>query len=148
MKSADSDRQDPMATTFRDEPDATHNELQLAREKIQIERERLALERDRLAAERERTSADAMWRERAEKGVRVSVSTLVFVGIIALLTGGLCGILGTTIRQDRRQSARRQEFVQALSGQTNTAANGQMPLLLQSLRGQGGEGGGILLILD
>jgi hypothetical protein len=131
-----------------DDPNATHTELLLEREKIQIERERLVLERDRLAAERERLKVDALWRERAENGVRVSASTLVFVSIICLLVGGISGVFGTTYRQDRRQTARRQEFVQALSGQTNALSRGNVPLLLQSLRGQGGQSGGILLILD
>lgn len=131
-----------------DDPDVSHTELLLEREKIQIERERLALERDRLAAERERSKADAIWRERAESGMRVSVSTLIFVGIICLLVGGMSGVFGTTYRQDLRQNARRQEFVQALSGQTNNMTRGNVPMLLHSLRGQGGQSGGILLILD
>lgn len=131
-----------------EDADVTHTELLLEREKIQIERERLALERDRLAAERERSKADDIWRERAESGLRVPISTLVFMSIICLLVGGMSGILGTSYRQDLKQTARRQEFVQALSGQTNTMTRGNVPLLLQSLRTQSGQSGGILLILD
>jgi hypothetical protein len=143
----DSDRALP-PTLPSDDLDVTHTELLLEREKIQIERERLALERDRLAAERERSKVDDLWRERAESGVRVPVSTLVFVSIICLLVGGMTGVFGTAYRQDRRQVARRQEFVQALSGQTNAMSHGNGQLLLQALRGQGTQGGGILLILD
>jgi hypothetical protein len=151
MKRMENKAQDPAAiinkSSQSDNSDASHTELQLEREKIQIERERLALERDRLAAEREWNKAEHTWRERAEKGVRVSVGTLIFVSIICLLSGGMFGMMGTNYRQEKRQTARRQEYVQALTGKTNENSSARGTLLLQSLQAQGGQGG-ILLILD
>ena len=71
-------------------------EFELEREKIKIERERIDLERERLAAERERWQHEVEWRARAS-GRMVPVSTLVYVGVICVLTAGVSGWLGGSL---------------------------------------------------
>jgi hypothetical protein len=127
-----------------DEGVVSRAELAIAREKVQIERERLALERERSMAERERWKTDNALRERAE-GRGVSLSTLVFVGVICLLAGG---IVGEWFGERHREALARNTLInlQSVDVSTNANAKGNAPIVLRSTEAAGGRGA--LLILN
>lgn len=127
-----------------DESVVSRAELQIEREKIQIERERLTLERERMAAERERWRADAEWKARAE-GRGITISTLVFVGVICLLAGGISGLLAVGPYRARTSVDRLAALVPPAG--TNTVGAAGAPVRLRSMDAGGG-GKAYLLILE
>ena len=131
----------------------TRADLQIAREKIAIERERMALEREKLAAERERWKAEERWHMASASTVKINLGTVFLISACCLLFGCLLGGIWMVAKQDRleavRQQAaaqRRQELVEALTGETNLTSRAST--LLQTIGGTRGGAGGILLILD
>lgn len=92
------------------------NELELEREKLVLERERLTLERERLEVQRRLRSEEVKVEERSKGQLRVSVSTAVFVAIIALLAGGLLGIFLAGWQLERRSLSRREQVASVLAG--------------------------------
>lgn len=131
----------------------TRTDLQIEREKIQLERERMALEREKLAAERERWKAAESWRSASERTIKVGLGTTFLASTCFLLLGCLLGGIWMVAQQDRVEETRRdaaaqrrQDLVQALSGETNLAS--RAGTLLQTIQGVSSGSGGILLILD
>jgi hypothetical protein len=127
-----------------DEGVVSRAELAIAREKVQIERERLALERERSMAERERWKTDHALRLRAE-GRGIALSTLIYVGIICMLTGGIVGAL---VGGRHREALARNTLanLQSLNVSTNTDAKGNAQVVLRPVDAAGGRGAYLLIL--
>ncbi len=139
-----SDATIPPVGSEPDDSAMSRAELHIEREKIQIERERLTLERERMAAERERWKSEAELKPRAE-GRGIAYSTLVFVGIICVLTGIIAGLFSGGVRAPRASGL---VGLEALTGRnaTNSAA-GVKSILLRPVETSNG-GKAYLLIVD
>jgi len=122
----------------------SYSELVIEREKVQIERERLALERERLMAERERWTSEDHLRPGAE-GRGISVSTLVFVGVIGILAGALVGLF-THPPQNAGNAAAKLESLLSVHAVTNASGKGESPIVLRAVDAGSGHNAYLLIL--
>jgi len=136
----------------------SRTELQIEQEKLKLERERILLERERLEAVSERVKAQEEFRTDKNGKLSVTLSTLILVSIICTLAGGILGAFSTSVRLDRRNTARLQEVMQTLASsspesigvttnESGTAAK-EMPAWLKAMKPKGAHAGISLVVIQ
>ncbi len=135
----------------------SRTELQIEQEKLKLERERILLERERLEAVRDRVKAHEGLRTDTNGKLSVPLSTLILISIICTLVGGIMGAFSTSMRLDRRNSARLQEVMQTLaaaspevvtvSNQTESASS-ELPGWLKAMKPKGAHAGISLVVIQ
>lgn len=93
----------------------SRSELQIEQEKLRLERDRILLEQERLRAVQERLAFQEQSKADERGNVRVSLSTLVLTGLVALLAGGMIGVVSTTIHHRYQNRERLRQVMDTLA---------------------------------
>ncbi|MFO7937189.1 MAG: hypothetical protein R6V06_06245 [Kiritimatiellia bacterium] len=139
-----------------EEETLSRTEMMLEQEKLKLERERMLLERERLEAARERTETEKSFRIDGNGKQVIAISSMVFISIICLLTGGILGAFSTSFQMNRSRTKRVREVMESLSSvssditTTNTYAGGStnMPPWLKSMKPKGAHAGISLVVIQ
>jgi len=108
---------------MREEETLSRTEMMIEQEKLKLERERMMLERERLEAVRERANAEKNLRIDVSGKQVVTMTSVIFISIICLLTGGIMGAFSTSLQINHSRDKRVREVMQSLSG---VSSNGSM----------------------
>ncbi len=138
-----------------DEERLSRTEMMIEQEKLKLERERMLLERERLEAVRERANAEQSFRLDASGKQVVTMTSVIFISIICLLTGGILGAFSTSLQMNRSRAQRVRDVMQSLSGvstdgsMTNQfAASTNMPAWLQAMTPKESHSGISLVVIQ
>jgi len=133
----------------------SRTEMMIEQEKLKLERERMLLERERLEAVRERANAEQSFRLDATGKQVVTMTSVIFISIICLLTGGILGAFSTSLQMNHNRAKRVREVMQSLSGgpsdssMTNQyASSTNMPAWLQAMKPKDSHSGISLVVIQ
>lgn len=140
-----------------EEETLSRTEMMIEQEKLKLERERMLLERERLEAVRERANMEKNFRVDGSGKQVVTVSSLIFISIICLLTGGIMGAFTSSFHMKRDRAERVREVMASLSSvspditMTNQFAGGSstnMPAWLQAMKPKQAHSGISLVVIQ
>ncbi|MDD2597778.1 MAG: hypothetical protein PHO37_00940 [Kiritimatiellae bacterium] len=138
-----------------DEETLSRTEMMIEQEKLKLERERMMLERERLEAMRERAKADKDFQLDMSGKQVVTMTSVIFISIICLLTGGILGAFSTSLQINHSRDRRVREVMQSLSGVSadssltnQLAASTNMPAWLQAMKPKGAHSGISLVVIQ
>ena len=140
---------------MKEEEILSRTEMMIEQEKLKLERERMLLERERLEAVRERANAEKSLRIDVSGKQVVTMTSVIFISIICLLTGGIMGAFSTSLQMNRSRAKRVREVMQSLSGvssdvsMTNHFANtNNVPSWVKAMKPQKSHSGISLVIIQ
>ncbi|MDA3925101.1 MAG: hypothetical protein PF904_10430 [Kiritimatiellae bacterium] len=133
----------------------SRTEMMIEQEKLKLERERMLLERERLEAVRDRVNTEKNFRVDGSGKQVVAITSVIFISIICLLTGGILGAFSTSFQINRSRTERVREVMQSLSSvnpdmtMTNQFANStNMPAWLKAMKPKESHSGISLVVIQ
>lgn len=140
---------------MREEETLSRTEMMIEQEKLKLERERMMLERERLEAVRERANAEKNLRIDISGKQVVTMTSVVFISIICLLTGGIMGAFSTSLQINHSRDKRVREVMQSLSGVSSAesmtnqfASSTNMPPWLKAMKPKESHSGISLVVIQ